>query len=70
MTLTDEKKQDIYRKVRGLLRKAEATDYDAEAMLFVKKAQELMFTYAIDEERLWAEEPDSRPKPVIETVTT
>ena len=53
--------EDIFRKIRGLLRKAEGTQFEDEATAFLNKAQEMMFKYAVDEEQLWASEPESRP---------
>jgi hypothetical protein len=53
---------DIQRKIRGLLKKAEATAFEEEADAFLRKAQELMYRHGIDEERLWAADPSRRHK--------
>lgn len=39
--------------IRGLLAKAEATDFEHEAELFFNKASELIARWAIDEAQLW-----------------
>jgi hypothetical protein len=43
------------RTIRGLLAKAEATDYPEEAEAFFAKASELIARFAIDEAMLWAD---------------
>lgn len=43
-----EQRQRILAKVRGLLAKAESTDYPDEAAVYTTKAQELIARYAID----------------------
>lgn len=43
---------DLFRKIQGLLAKAEGTDNENEASAFYAKAQELMLRYAIDEARV------------------
>lgn len=58
--------EKIANKIRGLLRQAENTPFEEEADTFLRKAQELMITHSIDEERLWANEPSRRQQ--IETV--
>lgn len=58
--------EKLANKIRGLLRKAEATQFEEEADAFLRKAQELMMTHGIDEERLWANDPSRRAK--VETV--
>ena len=45
--------------IRGLLAKAEATDFPAEAEAFTAKAAELMSRYAIDEAAVWAADRSS-----------
>ena len=40
--------------IRGLLAKAEATEYPDEAEAFFAKASELIARYAVDEAMLWA----------------
>jgi hypothetical protein len=40
--------------IRGLLAKAESTEFQAEADAFLAKATELMARYAIDETEVWA----------------
>jgi Protein of unknown function (DUF2786) len=60
-------REKLFEKVRALLRKAESTEFEAEAEAFFAKAQELMLKWAIDEEELWASEPDMRPVPKIIT---
>src|SRR6266576_632804 len=64
MTTTEQDK--LYNKIRGLLRKAEGTDNEHEASSFYDKAQQLIMRYAIDEEQMWANDPDKRSK--IETL--
>lgn len=61
-------KDNLYAKVRGLLRQAESTPYQEEAILFLEKAQTMMLRYAISEEELWESEPSKRPKPVVRTI--
>jgi len=60
-------REKLFAKVRAMLRKAESTEFEKEAETFYAKAQELMLTWAIDEEELWASEPDMRPTPRIIT---
>lgn len=48
----NEKQQAMMRKVEGLLAKAESTEFEAEREAFMKKAQELMTTYAIEDAML------------------
>jgi hypothetical protein len=60
-------REKLFEKVRALLRKAESTEFEAEAEAFFSKAQELMLKWAIDEEELWRSEPDMRPTPKIIT---
>jgi len=50
MTLTDDRLSTI----RGLLSKAEATQFPAEAEAFLAKASALMSRYALDEAAVWA----------------
>lgn len=50
--------------IRGLLAKAEATTFPAEAEAFTAKATELMQRYAIDEALLWAAGSDDGGSPV------
>lgn len=45
--------------IRGLLAKAEATEFPAEAEAFTAKAAELMSRYAIDEAAVWAADRSS-----------
>ncbi len=58
--------EEMFNKIRGLLRKAEGTDNEHEAEAFYSKAQELIMRYAIDEEQMWANDPEKRSK--IETL--
>lgn len=69
MSTTNTNNESLLRKIRALLRQAENTPYEEEAISFLEKASELMLAYAIDEETLWASEPDKRPKPIIHTIT-
>ena len=55
--------------IRGLLAKAEATTFPAEAEAFVKKATELMARYAIDEAMLWDAVDSGREPPDQVTLT-
>jgi hypothetical protein len=50
MTVTDDRLSTI----RGLLSKAEATSFPAEAEAFLAKATDLMSRYALDEAAVWA----------------
>ena len=50
--MTEERKQDILRKVRALLAKAQSTTFEEERKAFLAKADELMETYAITEAML------------------
>jgi hypothetical protein len=49
--------------VRGLLAKAEATEFPDEAEAFFAKASELIARYAIDEAVLWAADGSGRAEP-------
>ena len=49
--------------IRGLLAKAEATEFPEEAEAFFNKASELIARYAIDEARLWATATTGREQP-------
>ncbi len=51
-------------RVRKLLSKAEATDFEEEAATFTAKAQELMTRHAIDEAQLHATGQQDRPRMV------
>jgi hypothetical protein len=64
MTTTEQ--DALYNKIRGLLRKAEGTDNEHESEAFYNKAQELIMRYAIDEEKMWANDPEKKSK--IETM--
>lgn len=50
--------------IRGLLAKAEATTFPAEAEAFTAKATELMQRYAIDAALVWATNPGETGSPV------
>ena len=52
--------EGLHNKIRGLLRKAESTPYEAEAATFFEKAQQLIAKYAIDQEALWETDPSKR----------
>lgn len=47
-------RENIIKKIRALLDKAESTNYEAEADTFYAKAQELMLQYAVDEAEMEA----------------
>jgi hypothetical protein len=64
--MTTEQQDKMYNRIRGLLRKAEGTNNEHEAEAFFAKAQELIMRYAIDEERMWSDDPEKRSK--IETL--
>jgi hypothetical protein len=55
-------------KIRGLLAKAEATPFDAEADAFTAKAQELIARYRIDRALLSARETHDREAPLARHV--
>lgn len=55
--------------IRGLLAKAEATTFPAEAEAFVKKATELMARHSIDEAMLWDADTSGREPPDQITLT-
>jgi hypothetical protein len=55
-----ENREDLYRKIRNLLAKAEGTTNEHEADAFFKKAQELIMRYAVEEQALWAKDPSKR----------
>lgn len=69
MTTTETKQEAVYRKVRALLHKAESTQYEAEAEVFYEKAQELIMRYAIDEEKMWENDPKKRERIITHDVT-
>lgn len=58
----------ILNRVQGLLSKAEATEFPAEAETYRAKAQALMLQYRIEEEHLIAADPTS-VEPIRETMT-
>jgi hypothetical protein len=62
----DNDNEKLYHKVRSLLRKAESTDSEQEAQVFYEKAQQFIMRYAIDEEAMWAADPEKRAR--IETL--
>lgn len=49
--------------IRGLLAKAEATEFPEEAEAFFDKASELIARYAVDEALLWATDTTARESP-------
>ena len=49
--------------IRGLLAKAEATEFPEEAEAFFNKASELIARFAVDEALLWATAPSTREQP-------
>ncbi|MFW6597452.1 DUF2786 domain-containing protein [Propionibacteriaceae bacterium Y2011] len=51
----------VLQKVRALLAKAESTEYEAEAMTFTAKAQELMTRHAIDQAVVEGSRPTTGP---------
>lgn len=61
-------RDDILRKIEGLLRKAESTEFEAEASTFFTKAQELMRSYAIAEMELFASDPSKRESIITRAV--
>lgn len=64
--MTDKKKESILRKVRGLLDKANSTEFSAERDSFIAKADELMATYAIEAFEIeFAKSADERRKPEL-----
>lgn len=63
-----QKREDAFRKIRGLLNKAESTNFEEEANAFLAKAQELMINYQIDEAEVWENDPTKKPVPVIRMV--
>jgi hypothetical protein len=48
--MTSGKRDDLFRKIQGLLAKAEATEHEGERQVFMAKADELMMKYRIE---LW-----------------
>lgn len=53
-------------KIRALLAKAESTDQEQEAVLYMEKAQELMFKYRVDQAMIDATLPkEKREKPIF-----
>ena len=54
----------VLQKVRGLLAKAESTQFEAEAAALTAKAQELMTRHAIDRATLEAQEPVGTPSTI------
>jgi hypothetical protein len=48
--LTEDKRSDLFRKIQGLLAKAESTEHEGERQVFMAKADELMMKYRIE---LW-----------------
>lgn len=56
----DRQPDPIIERVRNLLAKAESTDFEAEAMAFTAKAQELMTRHAIDQAALGEGNPGDR----------
>lgn len=60
----------VLHKVRGLLAKAESTEFEAEAAALTAKAQELMTRHAIDQAALSAERPLAAPSTVRLAIET
>lgn len=58
----------ILSKVRGLLAKAESTDFDEEAEALTAKAQDLMKTYAIEQALVTEEAGEKRERPELRRV--
>jgi uncharacterized protein DUF2786 len=68
MTDEVEKREDLFRKIRGLLNKAEKTTFEHEADAFLRKAQELMVKYSVNEELLWKSDLSKEPPAPITMV--
>lgn len=67
--MTADRRQDILRKVRALVDKANGTQYDAERDAFLAKADALMAAYAIEAFELeFAKPANARIKPVVADV--
>ena len=54
----------VLERIRNLLAKAESTTFEAEAMVFTAKAQELMTRHAIDAARLQGQTNGTRAQPI------
>ena len=63
MDLRDQADDKRLAVIRGLLAKAEATQFPQEAEVFFAKASELIARYAIDEAVLWASDGSDRAQP-------
>lgn len=59
------KEESTYNKIRNLLKKAESTNFPAEAQALFAKAQELMIKYAIEEADLDASDPSRRTQSFV-----
>lgn len=64
--MTDTTAEPILAKIRGLLDKAEATTFAAEAEAFTAKATQLMAKYRIDQAMLDAARPAAQRRAVVE----
>lgn len=59
------KTEDILRKVRGLIAKANATDFEGEREAFMAKADQLMEAYAIETWQLETGDDDEKAKLIV-----
>lgn len=66
--MTVKEREDILRKVRVLLDKADSTTFPEEADAFRAKADELMLKYAIDSFELDASRPEEREIPIVKRI--
>src|SRR4051812_4102214 len=60
--MTEDKTQKILNRVRGLVAKAQSTQFEEERAAFMAKADELMETYAIE---LWMLETKQDSKRIV-----
>src|SRR5438105_2377791 len=58
--MTDTKREDLLRKVRGLYAKANNTEHEGERQVFMAKADQLMEQYAIEEWQLLAGQEENK----------
>lgn len=63
--MTDSKRDDILRKVRGLYAKAQSTEFEGERQVFMAKADQMMESYAIETWMLEAGKDEEQSRLVV-----
>lgn len=63
--MTESKREDILRKVRGLMAKANSTEHEGERQVFMAKADELMEQYAIETWMLETQQDEAKARLIV-----